>query len=152
MRKEVVGLLGSIAVNVILAAAGVLVKGRGLLYAGIIGLALTAILWLWSWAFAPPKPETDADKEIRAQRRKIIADARWLAQDFTMQARQKSFRHYLEYRPEYPAVRARLSKAYLAKLEAPRTTYSKADGAKYEALVQWFLEDIDRLEREWRLS
>ena len=148
MRKEIVGLVGSIAVNVILAAASLLVKGDVLLYAGLIGLALTAILWIWSWAFARPKEE-EAEGERRARRRKIINEAQSLVATYELQERW-SWRDTVRYSPEFAPVRPHLSKEYLAKLNDTSTIY--AQGGLLDPLAEMFLDELDRLEREWKLS
>jgi hypothetical protein len=148
MRKEIIGLIGSIAVNIVLAAAGLLVKGDVLLYAGTIGLALTAILWIWSWAFAPSR-EAVSDKERRSRRRKIINEARSMDSKFELQERW-SWRDMVRYSPEFAPVRPHLSTDYLNKLNDVRTAY--AGRGLFDPLAGMFLDELDRLEREWELS
>jgi hypothetical protein len=150
MRKEVVGLFGSIAVNVVLAAAGVLVKGDVLLYAGIIGLALTAILWIWSWAFAPPAKEEDAEKERRSRRRKMLNAAREMAAKHELQTRW-DWRQTTRYSHAFADIRPHLSDAYMKRLSEVRTVAVGNEGMP-EPLVSGFLDELDRLEREWKLS
>jgi hypothetical protein len=94
----------------------------------------------------------DSDVCVIERRRKLIVDARRLATLYTRgQAGGKSFRQYLESTQTYAALRRHLSAEYLKKLNAPRTIYAQADGAKYETLVQWYLDDLDRLEKTWKL-
>jgi hypothetical protein len=148
MRKEIVGLIGSVAVNVVLAAAGVLIKGDVLLYAGVIGLALTAILWIWSWAFTKPK-EDEAEGERRSRRRKIINEAQSLVAKYELQERW-SWRDTVRYSPEFAPVRPHLSAEYVKKLNDTHTVY--AQGGLLDPLAEMFLDELDRLEREWKLS
>jgi len=87
----------------------------------------------------------------RKRRQELIAKARDLAQDFGDGETGEGFRAYLEGQRVYADIRPHLSPEYLAKLNAQRMLYAKADGAKYPTLVSWFLDDIDRLEKEWGL-
>lgn len=87
------------------------------------------------------------------RRRKLITDARRLATLYTRgRVGEKSFRQYLESTQTYAALRRHLSAEYMEKLNAPRTAYAQAGGAKYEPLVQWYLDDLDRLEKLWGLG
>jgi len=150
MRKEIVGFIGSLAVNVVLAAAGVLVKGDVLLYAGIIGLAMTAVLWIWSWAFAPPPKEEDAEKERRSRRRKILNEARQMAASHELQTRW-DWRQTTRYSHAFADIRPHLSDEYMKRLAAVRTFQATEEGMP-EPLVSGFLDELDRLERDWKLS
>ncbi len=149
MRKQIVGLVGSIAVNVILAAASLLVKSDVLLYAGAIGLAVTAILWIWSWAFAPPPKEEEAEAERRARRRKMLNEARQMV---AMYERGSSGDWRLTTRAShaFADIRGHLSDAY-RKRWADVGTIELSAGPT-EPLVDSFLDELDRLEREWKLS
>src|SRR5947209_286111 len=144
MRKEVVGFVGSIAVNVVLAAAGVLVKGAVLLYAGAIGVALTAILWIWSWAFAPPPKEEDAEKERRSRRRKMLNEAREMVAAHELQERW-DWRQSTRYSHAFADIRPHLSAAYLERMVAVRTIEAGPPDLP-EPLVSGFLDEMDRLE------
>lgn len=97
--------------------------------------------------------QLDRDKKLALQkrRREMIAECRDLAHQFTVGTTDKSFRVFLEEQRVYADIRSHLSANYLKKLNAPRTLYAKAGGAKYDTLVQWFLDDIDRLEKDWDL-
>ena len=95
----------------------------------------------------------DGNVSANERRRKLITDARRLAALYTRgRAGEKSFRQYLESTQTYTALRRHLSAQYMKKLNAPRTAYAQADGAKYEPLVQWYLDDLDRLEKAWGLG
>ena len=95
------------------------------------------------------------DREARLQsqkrRRDLIADCRDLAFRFTRETPEESFRKFLEGERAYADIRSHLSDEYVGKLNAGRTTYSNADGARYPTLVGWFLDDLDRLEKECEL-
>lgn len=96
---------------------------------------------------------SDGAGSQKERRRKLITDARRLATTYTQgQAGKKSFRQYLESTHTYAALRRHLSAEYLAKLNAPRVVYAKADGATYEPLVQYYLDDLNRLEAKWGLE
>ena len=86
------------------------------------------------------------------QRRKLISDCRDMAHEFVANEPNISFREFLEGKRVFADVRAHLSDDYSAKLNAQRTIYAMADGAKYEPRVEWFFDEIDRLAKEWNLS
>lgn len=112
--------------------------------------------------FAESPPRRDRREELREERRlkqletdkhrrALIASCRDLAHEFTLNSPEEQFRPFLEGHRTYADIRSHLSADFLSKLNAVRTTYSSADGARYPALVGWFLDDIDRLEKEWSL-
>jgi hypothetical protein len=151
MRKDIVGLIGSIAVNVVLAGIGLLVnKGDVLLYAGVIGVALTAILWIWSWAFAPPPREEEAESERRSRRRKMLNDSREMAARHELQTRW-DWRQTARYTSAFFDIRPHLSADYMKRLADTRRDEVPEPGMP-EPLVAAFLDELDRLEREWKLS
>ena len=84
-------------------------------------------------------------------RRKLISDGRDLAHEYTNGNQDETFREFLEAQRAYADIRPYLSAEYLAKLERQRMAYADARGAKYPTLVQWFLDDLALLEKEWRL-
>jgi len=43
------------------------------------------------------------------------------------------------------------SKGYLDKLNNSRVAYAQVPGALYEPLVEMFLDELDRLEKQWDL-
>ena len=150
MRKEIIGLIGSVAVNLALAATGALVKGDVLLYAGIIGLALTAILWIWSWAFAPPPKEEEAEAERRARRRKMLNEARVMVAGYE-RGPHGDWRLTTRTYHAFADIRPHLSEAYKKRLADVRTVDAVREGMP-EPLVVAFLDELDRLEQEWKLS
>jgi hypothetical protein len=90
----------------------------------------------------------EAEKE---RRRALIKTGRDLAFGYCDGDQEETFREYLEGQRGYSDIRPHLSQDYRRKLEAVRMTYADADGARYPSLVQWFLDDLDRLEEEWGL-
>lgn len=88
----------------------------------------------------------------KARQRDLITQGRNIAFGYTHEKPEGGFRAYLEGQRAYSDIRPHLSQGYLAKLNAQRMLYAKADGARLETLVQWFLDEIDRLEREWNLT
>ncbi len=88
----------------------------------------------------------------KERQRDLITQGRDIAFGYTHEAPEEGFRAYLEGQRAYADIRPHLSPEYLVKLTAPRTVYVKAQGAKYEPLVDSFLREIDRLEREWNLA
>jgi len=94
--------------------------------------------------FIPAKPNPKKERQ-----RDLITQGRNIAFGYTHENPEGGFRAYLEGQRAYADIRPHLSEEYRAKLHAQRTLYAQADGAKYETLVQWFLDEIDRLEREW---
>ena len=116
---------------------------------------IAAIIWTGQEQSADIITQDALDREARLQaqkrRRDLIADCRDLAFRFTRETPGESFREFLEGERAYADIRSHLSAEFLAKLNAIRTTYSNADGARYPTLVGWFLDDLDRLEKEWEL-
>lgn len=83
----------------------------------------------------------------------LIAAGRDWAHEFTESANGDSFgfRSFLEGKRLFADLRPHLTPEYIGKLNAQRMSYATADGAKYPALVSWFLDELDRLEGEWGL-
>lgn len=93
-----------------------------------------------------------ADLEYETKRRReLIKTGRDLAFGYCHGDQGDTFREYLEGQRGYADIRPHLSDDYKRKLEARRTAYVDPDGAKYPTLVKWFLDELDRLEKEWRL-
>jgi hypothetical protein len=92
-----------------------------------------------------------ANLAFQEHRRALIKTGRDLAFGYCHGDQEETFREYLEGQRGYADIRPHLSDAYRSKLDAVRTTYANPDGAKYPSLVQWFLDDLDRLEKEWHL-
>ena len=107
------------------------------------------------WTFTPPGsqpaegPEADA---VAARRRGLIMRGRDIAHRFTIGPNNERFRWFLESQDAYPDIRPYLSEAYLAKLHRPRTTYARAAEAAYHPLVSDFLDELERLEKDWKLA
>ena len=119
---------------------------------------MVAVLWLWSWGRPRQAPTADAvsaeaDQKDLARKRQLIDGGRRLAATYSAGGSgDDSFRKYLERTQSYAALRGHLSPAYLAKLNDSSVLYATEAGARYEPLVAWFLDDLDRLEREWKLA
>lgn len=103
------------------------------------------------WTFEPLSRRSRGEKAEDARRRSLITAGRDIAHRFVGEGQDQGFRAYLEHERAYADIRPHLSQGYLDKLNAPRTSYSNADGAKYPPLVSWFLDELDRLEKEWGL-
>ena len=84
-------------------------------------------------------------------RKRLIDTARNVAHQYTIGRQATGFREFLESQRTYADLRGHLAADVLAEINAVRTSYSNAQGAKYPYLVQRFLDDLDRLEREWEL-
>lgn len=92
-----------------------------------------------------------ATEELHAERRMLISRCRDLVHAFMNGGSKESFRRYLEATREYPSIRGALGKGYLSKLNAQRVFFVPQDGARYPVLVSGFLDELDRLEREWKI-
>jgi len=100
-----------------------------------------------------PSHERTIDREKMERKRKLIDDSRRLAVIYSQgRSGPQSFRQYLESTQAYATIRQHLGAEYLSKLNASRIAYAKAPDARYEPLVQWFLDELDRLERAWDLD
>jgi len=53
--QRLIGFIGSLAVGVLLTAAGLILDARTLVTSGIVLLALWAVLWLWWWGAMAPR-------------------------------------------------------------------------------------------------
>jgi len=138
----------TLAIDLALVWAGLHYDRALLIGAVLIGLALAG-LWLWDWGRAK-RPSAEDDKR---RKRKLIDEGRRLGSVYGLgKSGDKSFRQFLERTTAYAALRPHLSRDYLEKLNAPRATYAMKEGARYEPLVEWFLDDLDRLEKKWGLS
>lgn len=154
MHKKILGFLGSVGVALALGAVGVIYDAKLLLQASAILLGAVVVAWLLVWANILPSgagrnPTDDTDL---ARKRKLIDAARGLASRYASDPPDASFRQFLEGTRTYASIRGHLSQTYLDKLNASRTAYLSDGAGKYEPLVEWFLDDLDRLERKWGLS
>ena len=86
--------------------------------------------------------------EYYAQR-KLIDDCRDMAHAYTLDSQNMGFVDYTARQRPFADIRRHLSDEYLGKLNAPRTLYLGKGG--YEPLIEWFLDELDRLEKEWGL-
>lgn len=125
--------------------------------AGFILFVAVVTYLLFEWdqkvrSLSPGDVEHARADEDRKRKRELIDKSRDFAAIYTQgRTGQDSFRQYLEGTKTYAALRGHLSKEYLKKLNDGRTVYAQTPGARYEPLVEMFLDDLDRLEREWGL-
>ena len=151
--QKIISIIGSLAVGLLMAAAGLYFDVRTLTIAGIVLFGFAAVLWIYEWGQTRNAAPQQVDASDRDRKRILITRARRLAIIYTRgQSGDHTFRQYLEGTGAYAELRGFLSPEFLGKLNAPRTLYAQQDGARYEALVQWYLDDLDRLEREWHLA
>jgi hypothetical protein len=151
--RQIISVVVSLAIGLLMAAAGLYFDVQTLTVAGIILFGLAAVLWLFDWGRLKRITPQEMDASERDRKRDLIDRARSLAATYSQgNTDEDSFRRYLERTKTYAALRGHLSRDYLKKLNAGRTAYVMAAGARYEPLVEWFLDDLDRLEREWGLS
>lgn len=151
--RQVISAIISLAVALLVTAAGLYFDVQTLTVAGIILFGFAVILWIYEWGRQRNVTPQEVDASERDRKRSLIDQGRTFAATYTQgRTGHESFRHYLEGTKSYPALRGHLSKEYLAKLNDGRTSYAMAAGARYEPLVEWFLDELDRLERDWDLT
>jgi hypothetical protein len=92
----------------------------------------------------------EAERAKRATRQAAITALRDVAVAYG-DGQDVEFRAHLESQRPYADIRSHLSAAFLTDLNAQRTTWSRPDGARYGHLVAMFLDELDRLERDWQL-
>jgi len=96
--------------------------------------------------------EYTSNPEIMAKnicQRDIIADGRRLVAEFNQQVRITHLSEFVKYRPEYPAIRAQLSRKFVSRLESNNMVVM-AEGVK-DGLVYEFMDELAHLERQWAL-
>ena len=151
--RQLVSTIASLAIGLLMAAAGLAFGVQTLTIAGAVLFGLAAILWLYEWGRQKRVTPQEVDASERDRKRALIDRGRSLAATYTQgHTGAQSFRQYLEGTKSYAALRGHLDKDYLARLNDSTTLYAMANGARYEPLVEWFLDDLDRLEQEWKLT
>jgi len=113
-----------------------------------------AILWTFIGPRSPTAAETqeiEADRERRSRRRKMLNEAREMVANHELQAR-RDWWQTIRYSPEYAAIRPHLSADYLAYEGSPKTRRTVSAGPGHQPPVGRFCAELDRLEREWKLS
>jgi hypothetical protein len=95
---------------------------------------------------------TAGTPENRERQRQLIDRARSFAANYTKGGVDGTFRGYLEGTPTYAALRGHLSKQFFNELNQPRRVTLPAEGARYDPIVEAFLNELDRLEREWGIN
>lgn len=98
---------------------------------------------------ADPAPATAT---ATSPRRVLIAAMRDLAVNYANGDQEVGFRRHLEANRKYADIRKYLSADFLAALHKQRTLFVPPDGARYPVLVALFLDELDRIEREWHLD
>ena len=151
--RQIIGSILSLAVALLVTAAGVYFDVRTLTVVGLSLFGFAAILWIYEWGRKKHVTPQEIDATERDRKRSLIDSGRSLAATYTQgRTGQDSFRQYLEGTKSYAALRGHLRRDYLAKLNNGRMVYAMAPGARYEPLVEQFLDELDRLEREWGLE
>lgn len=89
---------------------------------------------------------------VTGRRRNIISRGRDIAHRFTIDPNDQRFRWFLESEGAYPDIRPHLSAEYLVKLHQLRMAYARTSEAAYHPLVSDFLTELDRLEKEWKVT
>jgi len=112
-----------------------------------------------AWTYVEPRPapvdhraqrEADQAKEIDMRRLAMIREARALVARHEADE-HSDWRGTIRTSPEYLALRPHLSAKYLKRVSAVRTIEIGID-TMHEPLVGGFLDEIDRLEKEWGLA
>jgi hypothetical protein len=99
---------------------------------------------------AVPNPaEAEAVRERSARRRKIIDEARMMVAKHELQTRW-TWDQTMRYSPEFAAVRPHLSPSFFREGGPIRIFIHTKQIHEYH--VEEFVRELDRLEREWRLS
>ena len=121
-----------------------------------VTLLIIAYLAALKWAFTEPKAMTAAEvaeiermKERDTHHRQIIARARAMVPEFEIQAR-RDWRQFVRYSSDYAPIRPLLSDEYKRMLNDTHTLH--VQGGILDPLADMFLDEVDRLEREWGLS
>jgi hypothetical protein len=150
--RQIIGAIGSLAVGLLMAAAGLYFDVATLTVAGAILFGLAAVLWLWEWGRQKHVTPQEVDASERDRKRNLIDTGRSFAANYTQgRAGHDTFRSYLESTKSYAALRGYLSNAFLTQLNNPNTVYAMPPGGSYEGPVEGFLNELDRLEGEWGL-
>jgi hypothetical protein len=118
----------------------------------IFGIGILTAAYLAMEHFKKPKARS-TPSDLAQRRAKLIRDAR----EFVITATAKDgvdtdFKEKLETFLPFFELRPHFSESYLSKLNAQRTVYVPRDGTRLPALASWFLDEIDRLEKEWSLQ
>jgi hypothetical protein len=97
--------------------------------------------------------EIETPSDVARRRSKLIRDAR----EFVITATAKDgvetdFKGKLETFLPFFELRPHLSESYLSKLNAQRTFYVPTDDTRLPPLASWFLDEVDRVEKEWGLG
>lgn len=117
---------------------------------------LAALVWTLIEPQAPRAPsaaethEIEADRERRSRRRKILNEGRQMVAEFELQSRW-SWRQMIKYNQAFADVRPHLSDDYMKALANTRMAIV-SDEWLHDPLAADFLSELDRLEREWKLS
>jgi hypothetical protein len=105
---------------------------------------------IWGWIKGKRSKEAAVDNPNH-QRELIRAGRQFVITACAKNGIETDFKRKLEAYPQFFKIRPHLSQEYRDKLDAPRTVYVPRDGTHYPALANWFLDELDRLEKEWGL-
>ena len=139
--------LGTVSVALFVIAAGLVFEARYITLAGLGLLSVVTSVWLLVKLHPAFTPGDRFDRKKRQH--KLVDWGRSFAVRYTQQRGEKNFTSALETWTMFPEMRPHLSAEFLRRLNAPRTSYAKADGTEYESLVTDFLAEMDRLEKKW---
>ncbi len=125
--------------------------------AGLFGLA-GLLTWEYRATFASfvrwklPAVSSEQFSQGIDEKRALIAKAR----EFVVIATGEKgintdFKRKLESYAPYFELRPHLSVEFRKKVDAQRTVFVPRDGTHLPALASWFLDELDRLEKEWGL-
>jgi hypothetical protein len=93
-----------------------------------------------------------SDKRIEKERKELIKEARsFVVTTCAKEGKNTDFRAAAEAFAPYFTLRPYLSETFRKKIDASRTIYVNADDSNLPALAAWFLDELDRLEKEWGL-
>jgi hypothetical protein len=95
-------------------------------------------------------PQSTAKETNKEERRRQISILRDAAVAYG-NGHDYAFRGHLEGVREYADIRKYLAPKFIDQLHQPRTVWAMPPGARYGHLVEIFLDELDRLEKDWVL-
>lgn len=145
-------------------AAGVMEKAADWFFSlptwgvALFAVALTAIYWFWMFSAqsAPSPIESTAGKSIdplSERRAALISDCRVIATRYTKSPLHNTpdFAEYLGRQPEYAEIQGHLSMDFKRVLSGSIIVVPPSGPKPYDMKVLKFLEELDRLEAEWKV-
>ena len=93
--QKFISVVGSLAIGLLMAAAGLYFDVRTLTIAGTVLFGLAAVLWIYEWGRTRNSTPLQIDLPERERKRNLISRARRLATTYTRgQSGDHSFRSY----------------------------------------------------------